>query len=104
MMLKIDATPQNLDKKAILMTGAHHSRELVSAQMPLYTILDLLHGLVHGEPEKIALLEQNKYFVIPVVNVDGFYTIYEQYMKTGELILKRKNNDRSHEGDANCPL
>jgi len=104
MMLKIDATPQNLDKKAILMTGAHHSRELVSVQMPLYTILDLLHGLVHGDPEKIALLEQNKYFVIPVVNVDGFYTIYEQYMKTGELILKRKNNDRSNEGDANCPL
>lgn len=104
MMLKIDATPQNLDKKAILMTGAHHSRELVSIQMPLFAILDLLHGLVHGDQEKIALLEQNKYFVIPVVNVDGFYTIYEQYMKTGELVLKRKNNDRSHEGDANCPL
>lgn len=50
------------------------------------------------------LLEQNKYFVIPVVNVDGFYTIYEQYMKTGELVLKRKNNDRRFEEGENCPL
>ena len=75
-MLKIDATPRNKDKKAILMTGAHHSRELVSVQMPLFAILDLLHGLVHGDQEKIMLLEQNKYFVIPVVNIDGFYTIY----------------------------
>jgi hypothetical protein len=47
-MLKVDATPEDKDKKAILMTGAHHSRELVSVQMPLFTILDLLHGLVHG--------------------------------------------------------
>jgi carboxypeptidase T len=101
-MLKIDATGDN-DKKAILLTGAHHSRELVSVQMPLFTILDLLHGLVHRNPEKMMLLEQNKYFVIPVVNVDGFYTIYEEYMKTGELVLKRKNNDRRFEKEE-CPL
>jgi murein tripeptide amidase MpaA len=54
-MLKIDATnyfsskgiPTNPDKKALLMTGAHHSRELLSVQMPLYTVIDILHGLVH---------------------------------------------------------
>lgn len=103
-MLKIDYNPKNKDKKAILMTGAHHSRELVSVQMPLYSILDLLHGMVHGNKEKILLLEQNKYFVIPVLNIDGFHSIYDEYMKTGELVLKRKNNDRRFEGDANCPL
>jgi hypothetical protein len=56
-MLKVDATPKHLDKKAILLTGAHHSRELVSIQMPLFTILDLLHGWVHGHPEKTMLLQ-----------------------------------------------
>jgi carboxypeptidase T len=101
-MLKIGASSQ--DKKAILMTGAHHARELVSVQMPLYTILDLLHGLVHRNPEKMMLLQQNQYFVIPVVNVDGFYTIYENYLQTGELIYKRKNNDRTYEGDEKCDL
>jgi len=56
-------------------------------------ILDLLHGLVHKNPEKMMLLSQNKYFVIPMVNVDGSYTIYQKYMETGELVLKRKNNN-----------
>ena len=59
------------------MTGAHHARELISVQMPLYCILDLLHGLMHFNMEKILLLKRNKYFVIPFVNVDGSYTIYE---------------------------
>lgn len=40
-------TQDKIDRKAILLTGAHHARELVSVQMPLYMLLDLLHGLVH---------------------------------------------------------
>jgi hypothetical protein len=66
-MIKIDATDYFLqrgikthhDKKALLMTGAHHSRELVSVQMPLYTVLDLLHGLVHRDPETLEILKRN---------------------------------------------
>ena len=111
-MLKVDATDYfnqkgvstNPDKKAILMTGAHHSRELVSVQMPLYTVLDLLHGLVHNDAETLELLKRNKIFALPMVNVDGSYTIYDQFMKTGELIMKRKNNDRSNEGALKCEL
>jgi carboxypeptidase T len=79
------------------MTGAHHARELVSVQMPLYTILDLLHGLVHGDAETLEILKRNKIFTIPIVNIDGSFTIYEHYKKTGELLLKRKNNNRSNE-------
>jgi len=63
------------DRKAILLTGAHHSRELVSVQMPLYTVLKLIHGYLHQDPETIGLLERSKYFVIPMVNVDGSATI-----------------------------
>lgn len=37
-----------INKPAIMLTGAHHSRELVSIQMPLYSLLRLLHGgIVH---------------------------------------------------------
>lgn len=111
-MLKINATPHftkrglasNPDKKAILLTGAHHSRELVSVQMPLYTTLEILHGLVHNDAEALGILRESQIFVIPVVNIDGFYTIYEHWMQTGELLLKRKNNDRSNEGNLNCEL
>ena len=61
--------------------------------MPLYTVIYLLHGYIHGDPETLALLQRNKYFVLPIVNVDGSFTIMEQYEQTGELILKRKNNN-----------
>ena len=111
-MLKIDATDYfkhkgvhlNPDRKAILLTGAHHSRELVSVQMPLYTVLDMLHGLVHGREEAINLLKHNRYYVMPIVNVDGSYAIMNHYLQTGELMLKRKNNDRMYEDLQNpCP-
>ena len=85
------------DRKAILMTGAHHARELVSVQMPLYMLLDLLHGLVHQDPEKLILLQRNKYFFIPILNVDGSHKIYDYYEKTGELLLKRKNMNGTQE-------
>ena len=103
-MIKIDAgkhlesilgpsTQSKEDRKAILLTGAHHSRELVSVQMPLYMVVNLLHGYLHGVPETLLLLSRNKYFVLPMVNVDGSFTIYEHFEQTGELILKRKNNN-----------
>ena len=45
-MLKLTPnTSQNrTDKGALLLTGAHHARELVSVQMGLYTLLDLLQA------------------------------------------------------------
>ena len=101
-MIKIDAKAlhknrHTSEKKAILLTGAHHSRELVSVQMPLYTVVDLLHRYVHKCPERTELLRRNKYFVIPFVNTDGSHTIMEEFNRTGEVIYKRKNNDRSME-------
>lgn len=43
----------------------------------------------------------NKYFVIPVVNVDGSAIILEHYLETGELLIKRKNADRQFEAKFN---
>lgn len=52
-MMKIDGSKffkgKDHEPKAILMTGAHHSRELVSVQMPLFAILNLLHGALHQD-------------------------------------------------------
>jgi murein tripeptide amidase MpaA len=83
-MMKIDGTKfwaeKDHEPKAILLTGAHHSRELVSVQMPLFSILKLLHGALHQDQESINLLRMNKYYVLPVVNVDGSYAIYEHYL------------------------
>lgn len=112
-MLKLDAhralerkglsvnTQDNKERKAILLTGAHHARELVSVQMPLFMLLDLLQGLVHEDPEKLILLQRNKFFFIPMVNADGSYKIFDYYQKTGQLLLKRKNMDDEYQKAAN---
>ena len=80
-MMNIDGTKMlgntNPDPKAILMVGAHHARELVSVQMPLYSVLDLMQGWVNKDAERMELLKRNKYFVIPFLNTDGSFTIYD---------------------------
>jgi hypothetical protein len=60
-------------------------------------ILDLLHGYVHQNPEKLILLAKNQYFVMPIVNIDGSWQIMDHYLKHGNLIYKRKNNNVQYE-------
>ena len=99
------------DKPAILITGQHHSREVITSSMVLFSVLKLLHGgMVHNEQRYANLLKQNKYYVIPTVNVDGLNFIEEKYKETGKIIPKRTNmnvridlkkemeaNDKCHE-------
>ena len=79
------------EKPAILLTGAHHAREVMSVQLPLYAMLKMLHGYVHNDKHYVDLLLQNKYYVIPVVNVDGLGWIEEEWTKNKVLKNKRKN-------------
>ena len=37
------------------------------------------------------MLAQNVYYVVPVVNVDGVAAISENFLKTGEIVMIRKN-------------
>jgi len=60
-------------------------------------LLKLLHGFVHNDAESLLLLIKNKYWVIPIINVDGSTVILEEFKKTGKLIYKRKNNNRQVE-------
>lgn len=91
-----------LNKPAILLTGAHHSRELISIQMPLYSVLKMLHGgIVHNDSHYIDLLAANKYYVVPVVNVDGLADIEEIFISTGKMTTRRKNMNPENSSD--CP-
>lgn len=66
---------------AILMTGAHHARELITVQMVLFSIVKLLQaGIVNNDEETVQMLKNNKYYFIPVVNVDGLALIEETHM------------------------
>jgi len=40
--------------------------------MSLFTALNLIHGaLVKKDPNYIDFLAKNKYYIVPIVNVDG---------------------------------
>ena len=59
-------------KPSILITAATHARELISTTTNLYEALKLIkQGYIEQEPEMANLLKQNKYYFLPVLNVDG---------------------------------
>jgi len=58
------------------MTGATHSRELITIQMPLYSAIKLLHSALVLNNEKYQnMLMQNTYYIVPIINVDGVMLI-----------------------------
>ena len=59
--------------------------------MVLGSVLKMLHGAMHGNEKYEKMLIQNKYYVIPTVNVDGLDYIEQEYKKTGVLLPKRTN-------------
>lgn len=92
-MLTVDAKGENkvVNKPAILLTGAHHAREFMSTQMPLYSLLKMIHGATHNDERYKNMLTQNKYYIVPVVNVDGLAEIEREFNKTGKVLTRRKN-------------
>lgn len=76
----------------MLLTGQHHPREIVTNVAVLYTMLHLIHGgIVHNNTEQVKLLEQNKYYFLPTVNVDGLAEIERVYSINGTFKWQRKN-------------
>jgi len=60
--------------------------------MTLYSLLKLIHGgVLHKDQRYLNLLLQNKFYIIPTVNVDGLTYIEQHYRSTGEVVAKRKN-------------
>jgi murein tripeptide amidase MpaA len=79
-------------KPAVLITGQHHSRGVITSSMVLFSMLKMLHGgIVHNNLRDVKLLLQNKYFVLPSINVDGVAYIEDNYKSKGVLLDKRTN-------------
>ena len=69
-----------------------HSREVITSSMVLYSILKMIHGgVIHHKQDDVNLLMLNKYYVIPIINVDGLSQIESKFMRIGKIMRKRKN-------------
>lgn len=95
-------TKPTSDRPAILITGAHHSREALSIQMPFYIILRFLHGMLHNNEFYINLLENTTLYFVPILNVDGVFDIEQTFFQTADHVMKRKNKNDSWGGKWLC--
>jgi len=90
-------------KRGVLITGAHHSRELTSISMNLYLLIKICYGYKIRDAETMALLNSTILYFIPIVNVDGFKHISDEFEKSQKLLYIRKNrNDGSRQGYVAC--
>lgn len=93
-MLVIDKPSDVKNKPAFLMTGATHARELISTSFNVYQMLKLI---LKGEVNKIdkyeELLNNNKFYFIPILNPDGVAYIEKHWVEDKKFIPQRKNMD-----------
>lgn len=80
-----------LSRPAILIDSMHHTRELSTMSMTVYTMIKLLFQYVHNDFETIYQLRNTAIYVIPVVNWDGYLKSSEIYSKTKSFSYMRKN-------------
>lgn len=58
------------------MTGATHARELISTSITMYKAVKLLQlGVLNKDPTYEQYLKDNKFYFVPVLNVDGMALI-----------------------------
>lgn len=81
-------------KPAILLTGATHAREMISTSMVTYEMLKLIQlGYMQKDPYYEKLLTQNKYYFMPIFNVDGSAFIEKNWVDLKKIVPKRKNTN-----------
>jgi hypothetical protein len=81
-------------KPAILLTGATHAREMISTSMVTNEMLKLIQlGYMQKDPYFEKLLTQNKYYFMPIFNVDGSAFIEKNWVDFKKIMPKRKNTN-----------
>jgi hypothetical protein len=79
----------------VLIVGAHHAREWMSFEVPMYLIHYLLENY-GNDPRVTWLVDNREFWIVPMLNPDGV-----AYMQT-EGVSWRKNL-RDNDGDASTP-
>jgi len=80
------------------MTGATHARELITSSVNMYQAVKLLQqGVIDKDANTAKLLEDNKFYFVPTLNVDGVALIEENWSKNKTITPVRKNRDMTVE-------
>ena len=55
------------------MDGIHHAREWPACEFTIMWAFDLLESYAAGDTQVVSLMKKLRFFVVPVMNVDGFH-------------------------------
>jgi hypothetical protein len=81
-------------KPAIFMTGATHARELISTSINMFKAVQLIQqGVINKDKTYENFLKDNKYYFVPILNVDGVALIEQGWEKDHKILPVRKNRD-----------
>lgn len=89
-----EPTKHSSKKPAIFMTGATHARELISTSINMFKAVQLIQqGVINKDKTYQEFLKNNKYYFVPILNVDGVALIEQGWEKDHKIIPVRKNRD-----------
>jgi len=91
-LLQLEVVNSVQDKPLTFITGAHHARELISIKMPFATLLNILHGYLHQNPEALYLANNLRMAFVPIVNPDGVNLIEEELQRYASWYMIRESD------------
>lgn len=95
-MTPVEGEQKPSAKPAIFMTGATHARELISTSINMYKAVKLIQqGVLNGDKTYEQYLKDNKFYFVPILNVDGVALIEQSWEKDHKILPVRKNRDPS---------
>jgi len=80
----------------VLFDALHHAREVMTSEMVLMLAEYLAEQYYAGDPEIVALLDENEIYLVPIVNPDGF--LYNEQINPDGGGLWRKNRRDNGDG------
>ncbi|KAL3859593.1 hypothetical protein ACJMK2_009807 [Sinanodonta woodiana] len=93
--LKISLPSRNL-KKAIIIDGGIHAREWISPATVIW-MLDKLVFNPFNEPEVTTILNHFDFYIIPVLNPDGY-----EFSRTNDRLWRKNRRINKDNGAENC--
>lgn len=91
----VEISTDSEPKPAIFLTAETHARELISTSVAMFDMLKLIQmGYVQKDPSYENMLKQNRYYFMPIFNVDGAALIEQFWKADGEIVPRRKNMDK----------
>jgi murein tripeptide amidase MpaA len=87
--IKISDEPSvnDQDEPDVLFVGLHHAREWISAEVPYYLAVNLVHEYDYDSALK-TLIDNSEIWVVPVVNPDGL-----EYSRTHDRDWRKNRRD-----------